>query len=372
MWLDLVFRGISITSAIIATLRAGSRISYIREHDVIGVMDGPVILKGSHNNETNPMFEISEAFRHSVRLSYHPEYYEYVRQNVPARSVVKSRKTTTTTTVSSSEKPVELYQLSGQPYIIETSKRITDNNEEGQNETSSSVDDGDTKKPSTGFVRRQLSLVGSGIMIVPNICWYSAKQISKTPQSVLYVAKRVWYWRYWNDEDKKNLEQAFAMTDDDSSYDDNNWDYHLAVEAKLRYNSTTTEEGNVVPRIAELSAFAPKTFANLRTLFGTSEADFQTSIFNSGPFVSFQSNSKGAARVGGIFFFTRDGAYMIKTIKVRTFDRPRRFQININYRILTSFMRLFWRTERRSKDTFENASEISSAYETACSYIIID
>jgi hypothetical protein len=35
----------------------------------------------------------------------------------------------------------------------------------------------------------------------------------------------------------------------------------------------------------------------------------------SGPFVSFQSNSKGAARTGGVFFFTRDGAYMIKTIK---------------------------------------------------------
>jgi 1-phosphatidylinositol-4-phosphate 5-kinase len=38
-------------------------------------------------------------------------------------------------------------------------------------------------------------------------------------------------------------------------------------------------------------------------------------MFGSGPFVSFQSNSKGAARVGGVFFFTRDGAYMIKTIK---------------------------------------------------------
>ncbi|OEU21559.1 SAICAR synthase-like protein, partial [Fragilariopsis cylindrus CCMP1102] len=33
--------------------------------------------------------------------------------------------------------------------------------------------------------------------------------------------------------------------------------------------------------------------------------------------VSFQSNSKGAARSGGIFFFTKDGAYMIKTIPNR-------------------------------------------------------
>uniref|UniRef100_A0A7S4APM4 PIPK domain-containing protein n=1 Tax=Pseudo-nitzschia australis TaxID=44445 RepID=A0A7S4APM4_9STRA len=33
--------------------------------------------------------------------------------------------------------------------------------------------------------------------------------------------------------------------------------------------------------------------------------------------VSFQSNSKGAARSGGVFFFTADGAYLIKTIPER-------------------------------------------------------
>ena len=73
-----------------------------------------------------------------------------------------------------------------------------------------------------------------------------------------------------------------------------------------------------IPRIAELSSFAPNCFSNLRTSFGISEEEYKKSMFGSGPFVSFQSNSKGAARVGGVFFFTRDGAYMIKTIKVRT------------------------------------------------------
>lgn len=33
------------------------------------------------------------------------------------------------------------------------------------------------------------------------------------------------------------------------------------------------------------------------------------------PYISFQSNSKGAARAGTFFFFTADGGYMIKTIK---------------------------------------------------------
>ena len=89
------------------------------------------------------------------------------------------------------------------------------------------------------------------------------------------------------------------------------WDYTLHTETDLHYNSS---EG--ISRVAELAAFAPKTFADMRGLFGISEDCYRTSILGSGPFVSFQSNSKGAARVGGIFFFTRDGAYMIKTIKV--------------------------------------------------------
>jgi 1-phosphatidylinositol-4-phosphate 5-kinase len=68
--------------------------------------------------------------------------------------------------------------------------------------------------------------------------------------------------------------------------------------------------------VAELSVFSPNTFEHLRnSVFGISEGEYRKSIFGSGPFVSFQSNSKGAARVGGVFFFTRDGAYMIKTIK---------------------------------------------------------
>ena len=68
--------------------------------------------------------------------------------------------------------------------------------------------------------------------------------------------------------------------------------------------------------MAEFSVFSPDTFEHLRnSIFGISDSDYHQSIFESGPFVSFQSNSKGAARVGGVFFFTRDGTYMVKTIK---------------------------------------------------------
>lgn len=90
------------------------------------------------------------------------------------------------------------------------------------------------------------------------------------------------------------------------------WDHNFSTEAALHFNSTDS-----TPRVAELAVFAPNAFANLRSIFGIAEESYLTSVLGSGPFVSFQSNSKGAARVGGVFFFTRDGAYMVKTIKVR-------------------------------------------------------
>jgi len=97
-------------------------------------------------------------------------------------------------------------------------------------------------------------------------------------------------------------------------------DWNWSTEGQLRFNATVTSKDGTprtTPRVAELTVFAPNSFQHLRNnVFGISEGNYRQSIFGSGPFVSFQSNSKGAARAGGVFFFTRDGAYMIKTIKV--------------------------------------------------------
>jgi len=68
-------------------------------------------------------------------------------------------------------------------------------------------------------------------------------------------------------------------------------------------------------RFAHIEAYAPKIFAKLRSRFGIREEDFMHSILKTGPYISFQSNSKGAKRAGSFFFFTRDGSYMVKTIK---------------------------------------------------------
>jgi len=82
-----------------------------------------------------------------------------------------------------------------------------------------------------------------------------------------------------------------------------------AVDDDLFSDSLDSEKQT--DRVAHIKAFAPNTFAKLRTRFGINEEQFLSSLARGGPNVSFQSNSKGAARVGGFFFFSRDGAYMV-------------------------------------------------------------
>jgi hypothetical protein len=66
---------------------------------------------------------------------------------------------------------------------------------------------------------------------------------------------------------------------------------------------------------ARIGAYAPEAFAALRQSFGVDERLYHNVLLQSGPFVSFTANSKGSARSGGVFFFTANGAFLIKSVK---------------------------------------------------------
>eukprot|EP00536_Pseudo-nitzschia_multiseries_P010705 jgi/Psemu1/203913/e_gw1.336.44.1 len=94
------------------------------------------------------------------------------------------------------------------------------------------------------------------------------------------------------------------------------WDYGKATEADWFYNVQTSSTSRR-RRLGQLTAYCPRVFGHLRkSVFGIPEEKYLASILSS-PLVSFQSNSKGAARAGGVFLFTSDGAYLIKTIPDR-------------------------------------------------------
>lgn len=144
----------------------------------------------------------------------------------------------------------------------------------------------------------------------------------------------------------------------------NKWiyDYDLKRTTTICYNSTS---GNDVT--AQVTAYAPEVFADLRSRFGITKESFQKSILGDESFISFQSNSKGAARVGGAFFFTRDGAYMIKTIKkeeVKTVldmlpNYHKHIEKNGKKSLLTRFSGIFTVTikEKKTKTFFSEEKE---------------
>jgi hypothetical protein len=73
---------------------------------------------------------------------------------------------------------------------------------------------------------------------------------------------------------------------------------------EMDYDATTSStvqmpdnESNST-RISRVTAYAPRTFSDLRSRFGIDEEEFERVMTNDGPYVSFQSNSKGAARAG--------------------------------------------------------------------------
>jgi Phosphatidylinositol-4-phosphate 5-Kinase len=69
-------------------------------------------------------------------------------------------------------------------------------------------------------------------------------------------------------------------------------------------------------RAIRMVAYAPDLFRQMRQqAFGISDLEFRESLLSTGPYVSYSSNSKGAARTGGYFFLSRDGRYLIKRIK---------------------------------------------------------
>ena len=322
VWLDVTLKGVAVASTIIATLRAGSRAVYLIDHDAIGIMDGPLIRKPGQN-ETSPLFELSEAFRHCIRLSIVPHIYDKLQTEKPVSAIID---------------PV--IPLSSLPFLIPKSKKATTKTLSSQQEEQEALEEeidllikeatqlvNSTHSSSSSFLQRQLTgfkeALTSTSSRTKKIFSSFPKATQSNPTALTKPSSKTesyWFPLSWNWRNKKQEKEEIV---DLTGTEETDWDYSIATQAELRFNATVTvDEGETTTttRVAELAVFSPDTFRDLRSIFQISEDSYRQSMFGSGPFVSFQSNSKGAARVGGVFFFTRDGAYMIKTIKVRCSD----------------------------------------------------
>ena len=119
-WIDSVGNVVAIVWTVVASLRTASRLLHINQHGSIGVLDGPLILpptthfqptnstnisvstdddsgsssgrgsssiSGSETSNYSPLFELSEDFRHAVRLSTLPDLYRNLRDARSLREV---------------------------------------------------------------------------------------------------------------------------------------------------------------------------------------------------------------------------------------------------------------------------------------------
>jgi Phosphatidylinositol-4-phosphate 5-Kinase len=263
---------LALAQTILATLRVASRTVELaqssgREQVARGVfMEGPLILPmvsvagttpNKKRNETSiSRWDLTLAFRQCVRLSLNRDDYD-VQYEIDSTHLAHGR---------------NLAAMSS-PYALDADELDTD---------------GEPPRgtPTTAIVERFKGVLAT-------------KSGSALP--VLALKK------YEDDEDAVQRRRR--------GLDPMESDFYLTLSTDCVIRRHAHAASGIPPRVARVTSYAPDCFAELRSLYGVGEADFRRSILESGPYVSFQSNSKGAARTGGFFFFSRDGAYMVKTIK---------------------------------------------------------
>lgn len=275
--LDKALHVVAIGQTILTSMRAASRAFYILKDGEIGVMKGPLILP-PHFNETSDLFDLTEAFRDAVIYGYEHQLVEEPTSLSPSLR---------TATGGDSEETSQLTDFGiGETVLDDEIIANFLEFEKGEREETD-------EKTVLPWRSRSASLLRN--LFIPFRRFGIAS--SSLPRQTLRGIKA--------------LLKKDEIRDEDEFFD-GSLDFSKAAEHEL---ILVRDNEDIPPRLVDVKAYAPHEFRRLRSRFGISEVEYLKSILETGPFVSFQSNSKGAARSGGIFYFTRDGSYMIKTIK---------------------------------------------------------
>lgn len=310
MLLDRILSAFAMAQAILVTLRAGSKVLtglWSSQHDdvVAQLLDLPLILppplptsKQGAGNETQQqlalaqqllLFDLTVAFRQGVKLGLQLD--EYATTNPDYSKLVAIETISKVANVAAAEP----YRMSLVPYVraadMAAATAIVGV------ETREDPLDGDDNKDRiiTGEPKEDHTVIAN------------ANNNKDAPKSsgkpaFINVSLRNKRKRSSRQQQRNKKEEKLLLS---SSSDDGSFDESWVSEYTLVASSQS----------ARIRAYAPRSFATLRGSFGMSDDAFRQALLESGPYCSFQSNSKGAARTGGVFFLTRDGSYLIKTIK---------------------------------------------------------
>jgi hypothetical protein len=330
--IDKAYVAVVFLQTVLTTLRAGSRALYMWRTGSIGVMEGPPILPPRQLNESAALWELSTAFRHTVLLANRPDLYDtFYTETSLAKGRTHEEEEYADATRTSDVYRLSSFGISSQDgtdeeigdeeldrkigELLEEAgiMNLTSTNEEdavAHCEKQEGTDEASEKAPPKAFVSRIVGMIARGV--------------SQTRRSV-----RKDFLRRW-----RLVEEDFDEILEDEPLGAN------VASATSFHTRLEISSGMAPSKNVSLYAYTPEIFRDLRRSFGVTESDYVQSILESGPYISFQSNSKGAARVGGVFFFTRDGAYLIKTIK--------RDEVGAFLQLLPKYHQFMRRNGRRS------------------------
>lgn len=325
--LDAFISAFVYISTAIATLRAGSRALYITRHDgAIGIMDGPLILgpedvmeikknPGNKSQEEVDGVEVSElwestyGFQKAVKLSLLGTVYSQ------GGSLTSGERfdVVTVGNIAVENRKRYYYSLASPHKNFPAQDDLSIKDEDYDGKTEGELDEKASKSVSSitfwgrGIHALQTSLLPLKSRVQPSAPPNNmlSEMIDSDPISIQSIHQSL--------IDTNTRNNKHSSKQGEGECDDEILDCSTVLSSIIPIPSTTPEDededdeikqrdirGGTVPsqRVARIKAYAPNVFSSLRSRFGIEEDDFAESIMSSGPYVSFQSNSKGAARSG--------------------------------------------------------------------------
>lgn len=275
-----IVQGFAYVCTLVATLRAGSRLTYMWLHDgIIGGMDGPLI-QNNEGGDQRQLWELTYSLEKVVQL---------------ASAVV--------------EDALDEDQLATmkERYLHNHDISRTDNK---HNKSGDSLRKNTTLSPLSSVRRKLHAFTTTEIN-------HTLQKISKFHRYIceIYMTSVHSPCRRSNGGFRTSVDlQKNILTQIPSAFrSGKELIISLPASAQQLQRDNNNPSKVTTTRAAQITAVAPAVFQELRNKYGIQEKEYVKSLQT--PFISFQSNSKGAARAGLTFFFSSDGAYMIKSIK---------------------------------------------------------
>jgi len=337
---DALIAAFVYISTAIATLRAGSRALYITKHNgAIGIMDGPLILgpedilklqKKSEGDvdgiEVSKLWESTYGFQKAVKLSLLDKISS--PRGSSSATLEELFNVVTVGDIGVESRKRGYYSFASPHKLFPVEDNLSKDEEDSLKEINDEIDGKVSESmESTTFWFRGIHALQTALL--PRISRLQPPAPPVNMQSGMInsdpISIQSLHHSLMNNNAKND---KYSSKQDEGECDDKVLDCSTVLSSIIPIPTTPPEDTDFYnkqsdarddtahpQRVAQIKAYAPNVFTTLRSRFGIEEDDFVKSIIGSGPYVSFQSSSKGAARSGGYFFFTRDGAYMVKTIK---------------------------------------------------------